>query len=144
MIAIRHQFHIAAPREAVFKALTTIAGLSNWWTTETSGSTATGGVIDFRFGPVWKNSMKVNEQQENSLLDWECVEGANDWLGTHITFRLDENEGKTRVNFEHSGWNEANEFFASCNFSWARYLESLRQYCQTGNGEAFGSAGYRK
>ena len=33
--------------------------------------------------------------------------------------------------------------YSNMNYSSAKYLESLRQYCQTGNGEAFGSPSYR-
>ncbi|MBI3259882.1 MAG: SRPBCC domain-containing protein, partial [Ignavibacteriae bacterium] len=63
----------------------------------------------------------------------------------HIfTFDLDENDGKTRVRFSHSGWPEQDDFYANCAFSWGRYMESLRQLCQTGRGEAYGSVGYRK
>jgi hypothetical protein len=33
--------------------------------------------------------------------------------------------------------------YANMNFSSGKYLESLRQFCQTGIGEAFGSDRYR-
>ena len=61
-----------------------------------------------------------------------------------LTFQLSESAGKTLVRFEHAGWKNANDFFAGCTFTWGRYMESLRQYCQTGKGEAFGSEGYRQ
>lgn len=88
--------------------------------------------------------MKVLSQTKNQSLEWECVAGWPDWIGTKITFFLDEAEGKTRVRFEHGNWKEANDFFAGCSFSWGRFMESLRQYCQAGKGEAFGNNNYRQ
>ena len=101
------------------------------------------GIIQFRFGEGGPD-MKVKELKPNASVTWECVAGPEDWLGNIFTFNLDENEGKTRVRFEQAGWKETDDFYASCSFSWGRYMESLRQYCQKGKGEAFGSEGYRK
>jgi uncharacterized protein YndB with AHSA1/START domain len=143
MASIKHLFHIAASNEKVFEAITTIKGLSGWWTVQTSGDCNIGSIIGFRFGDFGPD-MKVKEMKPNESVSWECV-GENDgWLGHIFTFHLDSNENKTRVRFEHSGWEETGDFYASCNFSWARYLESLRQLCQSGKGEAFGSENYRK
>ncbi len=144
MQAIKHLFHINVPRQKVFEALTTLKGLAGWWTTQTGGDTKSGGVIEFRFGEQFLNKMKVLELNPNELVTWECVSGPPDWIGNKISFQLDENDGKTRVRFEHSDWKEAGDFYASCSFSWGRYMESLRQLCQTGKGEAFGSDGYRR
>jgi uncharacterized protein YndB with AHSA1/START domain len=143
MPSIKHLFHINSPQEKVYKALSTIEGLSNWWTKQTNGDTRVGGIIQFRFGEQGPD-MKVKEMRPNESVSWECVAGAEDWIGTTFTFKLDTNEGKTRVRFEQAGWKEADDFYASCSFSWGRYMESLRQFCQTGKGEAFGSEGYRK
>ena len=144
MFSIKHLFHINASKEKVFEALTSIKGLSAWWTTKTSGDPDVGGLLQFRFGDFGGPDMKVKEIKLNQSLTWQCV-GENDgWLGHVFTFHLDTNDKKTRVRFEQSGWKETDDFYASCNFSWGRYLESLRQLCQTGKGEAFGSEGYRK
>ncbi len=141
--AIKHLLHIHAPKTKVFEAIISISGLRNWWTVETSGDAALGGIIQFRFSTNGGPDMKVKEITKQEKLVWECVESNHGWKGNLLTFLLDENEGKTRVRFSHEGWNEQDDFYAICSFAWARYMESLRQYCQTGNGEAFGSAGYR-
>jgi uncharacterized protein YndB with AHSA1/START domain len=142
MSSIKHLYHINASPEKVFEALTTIQGLSGWWTTKTSGDCLPGGTIQFNFGDMGGPEMKVREMIPHEKLTWECLN--MDWAGHLFTFQLDTNDNKTRVRFEHSGWNETGDFYASCCYSWARYLESLRQLCQTGRGEAFGSEGYRK
>ena len=142
MMSIKNLFHINAPKEKVYEAISTIEGLSNWWTTQTSGDSNIDGVIQFRFGAQGPD-VKVTELKPNESITWECIAGPEDWLGTTFSFKLDENEEKTRVRFEQAGYKEANDFYASCAFSWGRYMESLRQYCQTGKGQAFGSENYK-
>jgi uncharacterized protein YndB with AHSA1/START domain len=141
--SIKHLFHINAPIEKVFEAVLSINGLSNWWTSNTKGSETVGGIIEFRFGETGLD-MKITELIQNEKTGWECIGGIPGWIGNTLQFLFDENEGKTRVRFSHNGFTEQDDQFANSNFSWGRYLESLRQYCQTGKGEAFGSEGYRK
>ncbi len=142
--AIKHLFHINASPEKVFKAISTIDGLSNWWTTATSGEASLNGSIQFRFGDAGGPDMKVIALIPSKKVVWECVASNHGWKGHIFTFLLDENEGKTRIRFSHEGWQEQDDFYAICCFSWGRYMESCRQYCQTGTGEAFGSKSYRK
>ncbi len=143
MYSIKHLFHITASKEKVFEAVSTIDGLSNWWTTQSTGDASPGGHLQFRFGEHDGPQMKVIELIPNEKLIWECL-SPEGWKGHIFTFALDENDGKTRVRFSQDGWTEQGDFYGSCSFSWARYMESLRQFCQTGKGEAFGSEGYRK
>jgi uncharacterized protein YndB with AHSA1/START domain len=135
--AIKHLFHIDAPKQKVYEALTTIKGLSNWWTVQTSGDADKDGTIQFRFGDVGPD-MKVTEATSNESVSWECIASPHGWVGNTLNFSLDENEGKTRVRFSHNGWAEENDFYAICSFTWGRYMESLRQYCQAGKGDPFG------
>ena len=137
--SIKHLFHIASPREKVYEAISTIPGLSSWWTKQTSGDSKTGGTVNFGFGPVFVNRMKVTELKPNEWVKWECLGDAPEWVGTVFTFKLDENEGKTRIRFEQANWKENGDFYAACNFSWGRYLVSLRNYCEKGKGDPFGA-----
>ncbi len=57
-----------------------------------------------------------------------------EWVGTVITFDLEADGDVTRLRFGHRDWRESNDFFASCNYQWGRYTESLKQYCETGVG----------
>ena len=135
--AIKHLFHIDAPRSDVFNAISTIDGLQNWWTRATSGDAKDNGVIQFRFGDVGPD-MKVTASSNNNSINWECVASPHGWVGHKLGFQLDDNEGKTRVRFSHDGWTEQDDFYAICSFTWGRFMESLRQYCQTGKGGPLG------
>ncbi len=46
---ILHRVGITTSPEDVYAALTTIDGLAGWWTEDTRGDSAVGGVIEFRF-----------------------------------------------------------------------------------------------
>lgn len=138
MTTIKHLFHIDAPRGKVFAALTSIEGLANWWTTETTGNAEVGGTIQFRFGAHGGPDMKVTQTEQDALVEWESIND-HGWKGNIFRFELDDNDGKTRVRFSHAGFPDDGDFYAICNFSWGRYMESLRQLCQNGVGQAFGS-----
>jgi uncharacterized protein YndB with AHSA1/START domain len=140
---IKFLFHIDAPRQKVYNAISSIDGLSKWWTKQTSGESSLNGVIEFRFGELWMNKMKVVKLKKDELVGWECLEGGEEWIGSRVNFKLDENEGKTRLKFEHTGVKGPEDYLAMINFSWSRYLDSLKQLCQTGKGEGFGSVYYR-
>ncbi len=142
--SIKHLFHINASKAKVFDAISTINGISHWWANETSGNDSQNGIIQIRFGEWGGPDMKVIELKTNEKVEWQCVQSNHGWVGNTFQFVLDDNDGKTRVRFSHDLWTENGDFYASCCFTWGRYLESLRQYCQTGRGEAFGSEGYRK
>jgi len=112
MYYIKHLYHINASKEEVFKALTTIEGLSQWWTNQTSGNPALDGIIEFRFGEQYFNKMKVETLIENKAVQWKCIDGADDWINTVISFELDSNENKTRLRFSHNHWPTHSDFFA--------------------------------
>ena len=138
MEKIQHLFHIDASTAKVFEAISTVKGLQCWWTHQTEGDAQPGGVLIFRFGEYGGMDFQVESVEPDQKLSWVCVDGPTDWIGTRVDFYLDTNENKTRVKFSHSLWREQNDFMAQCNFSWGRYLSSLRDYCETGTGKPFG------
>ena len=49
MADIIHRIGIKSSADQVYKALSTIQGLANWWTEEVEGDEKTGGKIEFTF-----------------------------------------------------------------------------------------------
>ena len=139
---IHHLLHINAPIEKVFTALTNIEELKVWYTTEVEGSSDLNKIIKFKFGSIDFHT-KVIELINNEKIVMECVDTSLPVIGQRISYELDQNEEKTRVRFSQNGFIELDDFYANMNFSASKYLESLRQYCQNGSSEAFGSKGYR-
>ena len=134
MTEIFHQIKINDTPANVHNALSTIDGLSKWWTSTTSGDSELGGEIAFRFGEH-VSKMRV-EALSSDTVRWVCVESAPDWVGTSIEFRL-KGDDSTTLFLRHHGWRESNDFFAHCSMKWAAFLISLKDYIETGAGAPF-------
>jgi uncharacterized protein YndB with AHSA1/START domain len=135
MVDILHRVGATTPPDKVFDALTTLDGLAAWWTTDTTGDAGPGGTIKFRFGQAGGFDMKVLDQRPNERLEWEVTDGPDEWIGTHVSFDLKQDDGYTVVLFKHEGWREPVEFMAHCSTRWATYLMSLKQFAETGTGD---------
>jgi len=133
MNAIYHCFWVDANPEKVRSALTTAAGLAGWWTIDVEGSGTQGSVWSFRFASGAFNRMKIVQLEPNRV-EWECVDGHAEWVGTRVVFALRPEDGKTKVCFTHSGWRAITEYVGECSFHWAYYMASLQKYCESGRG----------
>ena len=131
---ILHRIGIKSEPSAVYEALTTRKGLSDWWTNDTQGETSVGGVIKFRFGSLGGFDMKVVELDREKRVLWQVVEGPEEWLGTKVSFELKKEGNLTLVLFKHRGWKEQVEFMHHCSTKWATYLLSLKSLVETGKG----------
>jgi uncharacterized protein YndB with AHSA1/START domain len=143
MIPIKLLMHINSTKEKVFKALTESNELSEWYTTVVNGKFELNEIISFEFVNFAKFKFKVIAIIQNESVYLEIVESEFSNVGHIMKYDLDENDGKTRVRYTYEGFDEMDDSYANMNYSSAKYLESLRQYCQTGKGEAFGSSSYR-
>jgi len=117
----------------VYAALTTIEGLSQWWTVETTGQPDVGGVLEFRF-PQGGFDMVVLEQEPGRSVLWEVVDGPAEWIGTTVRWELRQEGDYAIVLFSHEGWKEPVEFMYHCSTKWATFLVSLKQLVETGSG----------
>ena len=143
MIPIKLLMPINSTKEKVFKALTESNELSEWYTTVVNGKFELNEIISFEFVNFAKFKFKVIAIIQNESVYLEIVESEFGNVGHIMKYDLDENDGKTRVRYTYEGFDEMDDSYANMNYSSAKYLESLRQYCQTGKGEAFGSSSYR-
>jgi uncharacterized protein YndB with AHSA1/START domain len=142
MATIKHHFLIATPVEKVYAAVTTVEGLSGWWTTGTTGNPNKGGKLRFEFDHGLYNVMQVTDLRRNKFAAWKCGESTftsgKEWIGTRVTFQLSRDKDRnTVVKFEHNGWRKASDFYGLCNFHWARFMVSLKSLCETGKGEPY-------
>ena len=126
---ILHRVGIDAAPAKVFDALTTIEGLSAWWT-PSKGNAAQGGRIDFKFC-----EMEVVAAEPGKLVRSRCTGGPEEWVGTEVIFRLEQKREQTFVLFSHAGWKEPVEFMHHCSTKWGTFLLSLRDYVERGAGK---------
>ncbi len=115
----------------VYDALTTVDGLSAWWTEDTRGS---GDTLQFRFPPVGGFDMEVLDRQPPKLVLWRVTDGPAEWIDTTIRWQLQQTGDWTIVLFSHEGWKEPVEFMNHCSTKWATFLLSLKSLVETGQG----------
>jgi uncharacterized protein YndB with AHSA1/START domain len=138
MAEIRHRVGVVSPTKTsaeVYQALTTIDGLAGWWTTDTTGDPEVGGKIHFQFGDRGFFDMEVVELVPGSRVRWRVVDGPPEWIGTTVTFDLEQQDEFTVVLFAHEGWAEPVEFMHHCSTKWGVFLMSLKRLVETGQGE---------
>jgi uncharacterized protein YndB with AHSA1/START domain len=133
MVDILHRVGIESSADDVYEALTTVDGLAGWWTKDTQGDSAVGGVLRFRFD-VGGFDMKVLELQPSQRVLWEVVDGPEEWIGTTVSWDLTQEGEYAVVLFAHQGWKEPVEFMYHCSTKWATFLLSLKSLVETGKG----------
>jgi hypothetical protein len=66
-------------------------------------------------------------------VQWNVIQGPDEWVGHPIRFELREVDGKVIVNFAHE-WDEPCDFMHHCSTSWGFYLFSLKAQLESGKG----------
>lgn len=139
--AIRVQAH----PDALFDALTTVSGLAAWWT-DVAGHGGTGGELSFSFDPPEPLVVRVDQATRplsvrSSVISCDFLA---DWVGTHPTFtNVPVGDDGSELQFRHHGLTQELECIEQCTRGWDHFLESLRQYAETGHGMPRGSSAER-
>ncbi len=134
MANIEHLQTVYAPASKVYEVLTTAEGLSEVWTNELIVNNQIGLIHEFRFGSNDINKMRIEELIANKKIVWRCIDSDPEWIGTVITFDMEEKNGKSFITLRHMNWKEVTPFYRSCNYNWAIFLYSLKPYCEKGEG----------
>jgi uncharacterized protein YndB with AHSA1/START domain len=94
---IRHRVGIAAPRHRVYEALATNGGLTDFWTAHVEGDSEVDGRLSFFFtSPNPAAVMEVVELSPDDRVQWRCVEGPPEWVGTTVTLRSERQRRRDR------------------------------------------------
>ena len=136
---------VRASADALFDALTSVAGLAGWWTAVT-GSGEAGGDLAFVFSSPDPCVMHVDEAIRPTSVRWHCTECAflPEWVGTHPHFSIRPIDADAcELRFRHHGLTSQLECIEECTSGWNHSLASLREYVESGRGMPFGSEGHR-
>lgn len=138
MKTIIHTVHIHASRGSVYRALTTEAGVTGWWTTEATLAPGEGGVIEFTFVGDFHPHMLQTKLKEPDLVQWRCVSGHDNWADNTFTFSLRAAGEETSLRFVQEYAQELDDdTYGTYNFNWGYYLGSLKKLCEDGAGTPF-------
>jgi uncharacterized protein YndB with AHSA1/START domain len=129
---VLQDFPIAAPASQIFAAISTPAGLDQWWTLTSSGSPIEGSDYVLDFGPEYQWRARVVRSVPDQAFELELTSAMPDWLGTRVSFALEDLGGRTWVRFTHTGWPDAGEHYRTSSHCWALYLRILRRFVEHG------------
>jgi uncharacterized protein YndB with AHSA1/START domain len=134
MTTLFHKVAVHAQQTAVFDALTTSAGLKAWYAADIQGNLGKGGEFTVSSSEHESFTWKVVELISDTSIQWRCLLGPKEAIGTVVTFKLSETgEGKTSVECEHSGHPISGKALESCNTFWGILLGHLKSYVETSN-----------
>jgi uncharacterized protein YndB with AHSA1/START domain len=135
MARIVLEIPIDASPATIVEALDTQRGIAGWWTPTVEFPGGVGSVMKPSFAtasiPFELTVDQVSEQ---------CVKWSNSgdfpprWAGTTIEWTLTPIGDGTLVRFSHDGWTSDEGSFPRSAMAWARLLDSLKQYAETGTG----------
>lgn len=134
MARIEHIQYINTLPSKVYEVLTTARGLAEVWTQDLTFIAQLDAVNEFRFGDEHPTKMAIVELVPNNKMTWQCIDSDPEWIGTSVSFELEQRGDKTAVTLKHTDWREVTEFYRFCNYNWAIFLLSLKQYCEEGAG----------
>jgi uncharacterized protein YndB with AHSA1/START domain len=135
MTDILHQLFIRATPAQVYSALTERKGLSHWWTRDVDVEPMVNSIAQFTFDHGRTElRMKIIKLIPNRSVIWHCMSGDPEWEDTQISFDLEAARDGVILHFAHRGWKRTTGTFPKCNFNWAKYLVSLRNYLEKGKG----------
>ena len=137
MAAIKQLLIINCPPDKIYSAITTKDGIANWWTEQTEIGSNVGEINIFDFGGKYHNEMIIINLVPDKQVEWECIEGDKEWIGTKFIFSIEKKADSSVLKFTHGNWKEETDFYASCNYQWGYYMNSLKQYCEIGIGTPF-------
>jgi len=137
-------FLVSKKPSVVYKAIT--EQIDKWWTELSNKASKVGDNLIVKFEKETTWVMKVSEAIPHQSLVWKVTEAnhdlediliQNEWKGTTIKWEIEENETGSKVSFMHEGLVSSLECYALCERGWHYFLESLKNYLDTGKGNPF-------
>jgi uncharacterized protein YndB with AHSA1/START domain len=138
-VDIVHEIDIATSPERLYEALTTQAGLSGWYTPETTAAADVGAMIEFKFSTLTTLSFRVETLEPGRRVVWTGVQVPNEWKTTPITFDIRRDGDSVILIFRQEGFASEYKSYGGFGYCWGQYIRSLKLLLETGTGEPFGS-----
>jgi uncharacterized protein YndB with AHSA1/START domain len=130
------QIGVKASCEDVYKTLTETERLAQWWIALRGSGNQVGDRLEYQCPGGPSQRFEVRDLVPGELVVWNSPkgQGANEWEGTEITFRISRDEQQTYIRFRHSGWEKNSDFHALCSMKWATFMLSLKDLVEQGKG----------
>lgn len=121
---------INATPEKIFLYLTQQELLTRWLTPSVIAFPKKGTFAAFALGNDINFKVEIEELIDNDLVQWKCIDGNVEWVGSKISFKLKvQNGSSTIVQFLQTNFPESGNLDKWKN-NWQFYLETLNSMVQ--------------
>lgn len=132
MITLHHAIKIAAPRPAVYDALTDIAQMAAWHAGKVEGEIAEGAVLTLRPKSDTHFSWRTETLEPNARIVQTSLLETDSQAGKTLSFTLaDLDDGRTLVALSHGEWASDDAHLPFCNTYWGEVLFQLKTFMET-------------
>ena len=126
------------PPDVLYRAVSTADGLRGWWSDELTNEGGTGGILTlhYRGGPITRVRFAGGEAPLRA--EWDVIEHRplSEWNGTKLVFTIERlGRSISKLRFRHIGLDSGCECYGMCNRGWSYYMESLRDFVESGKGK---------
>ena len=139
---IERQIEIAAPIDAVWKALTDAEELMHWFPLDARVTPGPGGTVWFSWGPPYEGESQIEiwdpPQHLKLKNQWGGHAEPSDRPQVAMDFTLENADGKTILRLVHSGFNSGSDWddeFEATNRGWLQEFLGLKHYLEHHAGE---------
>ncbi|WP_420573284.1 SRPBCC family protein [Kordia sp.] len=138
------ELQIAVSPNVVFKVITT--EIDKWWTVHSNVANKLNDRLTVRFGETTVKEMLITELEENQNLTWKVTKAfidikelskKDEWVNTEIKWTIKATDKGSQINFVHIGLTSEFECYNACKGGWNFFLNSLKQYLETGKGNPY-------
>lgn len=132
MITLHHAIKIAAPRPAVYSALTDIDQMAAWHAGKVEGDIAEGKALTLRPKSDTYFSWRTEMLEANARIVQTSLLETDSHAGKTLTFTLsDLPDGRTLVALSHGKWTPDDAHLPFCNTYWGEVLFQLKTFMET-------------
>jgi uncharacterized protein YndB with AHSA1/START domain len=132
MIEIKSTLSINANKSLVFKFLTDQDLLMQWFAPQVIAMPAKSTTAAFAFESDVNFKMKITKFEEGALVEWTCIDGNVDWLGSIVNFSIEQDKQDNSILiFAHTNLSDNKKIYL-WEKSWNKYLLQLKTKCEEG------------
>ena len=124
MADIVHLIQIAASPSALYELVGTPEGFTRWWAEDLEKKPDGSIELGF-FDRSTVYHFRAADPRPGERASWRCESG-HEWQGTTLEFVLQPGESGTVLRFTHRGWQDATDYFATCNTTWGELMFRLK------------------
>jgi hypothetical protein len=124
MADITHMIRIAAPAAQIAPLVSTGPGFTQWWAEDVEpDGNAIVRLGFFNRGTIY--TLEPDGSATSTRVAWRCTTG-KEWSGTRLIFEMQPQGNDVVVRFTHAGWEQATDYYTSCNTTWGELMFRLK------------------